>query len=35
MSVLIDTNILLDVALRREPFYQASALAMSKARGRG
>lgn len=35
MSVLIDTNILLDVALKREPFYQASALALTKARGHG
>jgi len=35
MSVLIDTNILLDVALKREPFYQASALAMAKARSVG
>lgn len=35
MSVLIDTNILLDVALKREPFYQASALALTKARGKG
>jgi predicted nucleic acid-binding protein len=35
MSVLIDTNILLDVALKREPFYQASALALAKARGLG
>jgi predicted nucleic acid-binding protein len=35
MSVLIDTNILLDVALKREPFYQASALALTKARGSG
>lgn len=35
MSVLVDTNILLDVALKREPFYQASALALAKARGLG
>ncbi|OIN92894.1 MAG: hypothetical protein AUJ20_06050 [Comamonadaceae bacterium CG1_02_60_18] len=35
MSVLIDTNILLDVALKRAPFYQASALALAKARGHG
>lgn len=35
MSVLIDTNILLDIALKREPFFQASALALSKARSNG
>lgn len=35
MSVLIDTNILLDIALKRQPFFQASALALTKARGRG
>lgn len=35
MSVLIDTNILLDIALKREPFYKSSALALAKARGLG
>lgn len=35
MSVLIDTNILLDIALKREPFFQASALALTKARAQG
>lgn len=35
MSVLIDTNVLLDVALMREPHVRASALALSKARSQG
>jgi len=35
MSVLIDTNVLLDIALKRAPFYQASALALTKARRQG
>lgn len=35
MSVLVDTNVILDIALRREPFFQASALALAKARRAG
>ncbi len=35
MSVLIDTNVMLDIALRREPFFQNSALALAKARAAG
>ena len=35
MSVLVDTNVMLDIALRREPFFQASALALAKARKAG
>jgi len=35
MSVLIDTNVMLDIALRREPFSAASAMALSKARMAG
>lgn len=35
MSVLVDTNVMLDIALRREPFFQASALALAKARRAG
>jgi len=35
MSVLIDTNVLLDIALKREPFVQNSALALAKARAAG
>lgn len=35
MSVLVDTNVMLDIALRREPFLQSSALALAKARQAG
>lgn len=35
MSVLIDTNVMLDIALKREPFFQNSALALAKARTAG
>jgi len=35
MSVLIDTNVMLDIALKREPFFQNSALALAKARAAG
>lgn len=35
MSILIDTNVMLDIALRREPFFQTSALALAKARRAG
>lgn len=35
MSVLIDTNVLLDIALKRESFVQHSALALAKARTAG
>jgi predicted nucleic acid-binding protein len=31
MRVLFDTNVILDVVLERVPFYQSSALALSKA----
>lgn len=35
MSILIDTNVLLDIALKRAPFVQHSALALAKARAAG
>ncbi len=35
MRILIDTNVMLDIALQREPFFRASALALAKARGAG
>ena len=35
MTVLIDTNVMLDIALKREPFVKSSALALSKARAAG
>lgn len=35
MSVLVDTTVMLDIALRREPFFQNSALALAKARAAG
>jgi predicted nucleic acid-binding protein len=35
VSILIDTNVMLDIALRREPFFQTSALALAKARKAG
>ena len=35
MSVLVDTNVMLDIALKREPFLQNSALALAKARKAG
>lgn len=35
MSVLIDTNVMVDIALKRAPFFQDSALALAKARAAG
>ena len=35
MSILVDTNVMLDIALMREPFLQNSALALAKARKAG
>jgi len=35
MSILVDTNVMLDIALKREPFLQNSALALAKARKAG
>jgi len=35
MSILVDTNVMLDIALKREPFLQSSALALAKARKAG
>lgn len=35
MTLLVDTNVMLDIALKREPFLQNSALALVKARKAG
>lgn len=35
MTVLVDTNVMLDIALQREPFVKNSALTLSKARAAG
>lgn len=35
MTVMVDTNVMLDIALKREPFLKSSALALSKARATG
>ena len=35
MTILVDANVMLDIALKREPFLQNSALALAKARQAG